>query len=205
MKPSNLHLSLNSQHVCVCAREKVCLCVYVCSGWWVRAAWGSLLISVGINRKIESKEYKSIIVCLWGVCGVERLLRAKKKQKKKKTADSRWMSCRIQRIKYLELSSKLWLANWNPIRCICRWLDSRKLCIWTKYQIHIYIAFCPTLLAKGLCKVLKAWFDYMATAVYAASRSPFKFHIIFRFVEMCWSWSCLLVYVSWLRLCWLLC
>lgn len=74
----------------------------------MRAAWGSLLISVGINRKIESKEYKSIIVCLRGVCGVERLLRAKKnKNNKKKNADSRWMSCRIQRIKYLELSSKL--------------------------------------------------------------------------------------------------
>ncbi len=45
----------------------------------MRAAWGSLLISVGINRKIERQEYKSIIVCLWGVCGVERLLRAEKK------------------------------------------------------------------------------------------------------------------------------
>lgn len=45
----------------------------------MRAAWGSLLISVGINRKIERQEYKSIIVCLWGVCGVERLLRAKEK------------------------------------------------------------------------------------------------------------------------------
>lgn len=41
----------------------------------MRDAWGSLLISVGINRKIESQEYKGIIVRLRGG---ERLQEEKK-------------------------------------------------------------------------------------------------------------------------------
>lgn len=89
--------------------ESVFLCLLVCSGWWVRAAWGSLLISVGINRKIESERCKSIIVCLWGVWRVERLLGAKKKKKKKRQ--------RQKEKKKSESECRSWKLN----KCWCEW------------------------------------------------------------------------------------